>query len=71
MNLNLFYLYGEKFRLLNGSGFMDNNILNEVHSKISAHILTVDVNKIAKEKISLAIDKPIIKVRKQRCDQIT
>ncbi|MDU7031811.1 MAG: hypothetical protein E6357_29580 [Clostridiales bacterium] len=50
---------------------MDNNILNEVHSKISAHILTVDVNKIAKEKISLAIDKPIIKVRKQRCDQIT
>lgn len=49
---------------------MDNNILNEVNSKISAHILTVDVNKIAKEKISFAIDKPIVKVRRRRCDQI-
>lgn len=49
---------------------MNNKTLNECHSKISAHILTVDANKIAKGKISLAIDKPIIKVRKQRCDQI-
>lgn len=49
---------------------MDNKILNECHSKISAHILTVDANKIAKGKISLAIDKPIVKVQRRRCDQI-
>lgn len=49
---------------------MDNKILNEEHSKISAHILTIDVKKIAKEKISLAIDKPIVKVQRRRCDQI-
>lgn len=49
---------------------MGNKILNDVHSKISAHILTVDVNKIAKKKISLAIENPNIKVRKQKCDQI-